>query len=144
MALNTHRVAAAAYIFHSGKLLLLHRVTPPKTLVPPGGRLFVNEDPVEGVKREVREETGLEIEIIGVAHTWFGRITNESEPLLAVNYIAHTNTHDVRLSDEHSEFVWVEREQIRSGEVTTTDDEGHGYRREDLLAAFDLHEKLTT
>jgi 8-oxo-dGTP diphosphatase len=143
MALKTHRVAAATYIFHDGKLLLLRRVTPPKTLVPPGGRLRADEDPVEGVKREVREETGLEIEILGVAHTWFGRITNESEPLLAVNYIAHPQTRGLRLSDEHSEFVWAEREQIESGEISTTDGQGYGYRREDLLEAFDLHAKLT-
>jgi 8-oxo-dGTP diphosphatase len=143
MELKTHRVAAAAYIFWDGKLLLLRRMNPPKTLVPPGGRLHLDEDPVIGVKREVREETGMEIEIIGVAHTWFGRITNESEPLLAVNYIAHTNTNEPRLSDEHSEFVWAEREQIECGATATIDNEGHGYRKEDLLEAFDLYAKLT-
>jgi 8-oxo-dGTP diphosphatase len=142
--MKTHRVAAAAYIFHDGRLLLLRRTAPPKTPVPPGGRLNPDEDPVEGVKREVREETGMEIEIIGVAHTWFGQITEDSELLLAVNYIAHPLTHALKLSEEHSEFIWADRERIASGEIATTDENGHGYRSEDLLKAFDIHKKLTT
>jgi len=33
--------------------------------LPPGGHIEADEDPVQAVLREVREETGLEVEIIG-------------------------------------------------------------------------------
>ncbi|MBU0692826.1 NUDIX hydrolase [bacterium] len=143
MEARTHRVAAAAYIFFGGKLLLLRRTLPPHTLVPPGGRLEVDEDPVAGMRREVREETGLEVRLIGVAHTWFGRITEQAEPLIAINYLAAAGSSDIRLSDEHSEYLWVTREEIAAGKIQTTDDKGRGYQPKDILDAFDRYNRLT-
>jgi len=137
----THRVAAAAYLFRDRKMLLLRRCEPPCTFVPPGGKLELNEDPLDGLRREVREETGLEIEVIGLAHTWFGRITTGDQLLLAINYLATTDHGEVRLSDEHTDYVWVTREQLANGEIDTRDCVGDGYHRDDLLDAFDLFEQ---
>ena len=139
---RTHRVAAAAYIFRDGKLLLLRRSQPPYTLVPPGGKLEIDEDPVAGMRREVREETGLEVKLIGVAHTWFGRITAESELLIAINYLAEPESGALRLSVEHSEYLWVTREEIASGTIPTTDAQGRGYQPQDILDAFERYAKL--
>jgi 8-oxo-dGTP diphosphatase len=142
MNARTHRVAAAAYIFSNEKLLLLHRNNPPHTFVPPGGRLEIDEDPEAGMRREVREETGLEVRLLGVAHLWFGRITVYAEPMLAINYIAEPRSGELRLSDEHSEFLWVTRAEIESGEIQTTDEKGQGYQPKDILDAFDRYAKL--
>jgi len=139
---HTHQVAAAAYIFRDGKMLMLKRAQHPQTFVPPGGKLEVEEDPVAGMRREVREETGLEVELIGVAHTWYGRITSEEHPLLAINYLASWTAGEPRLSDEHSEYLWVDRHQIETRKIITTDELGNGYRREDLLDAFDRFDLL--
>ncbi len=140
----THRVAAAAYVFRGDRMLLLRRVSPPQTFAPPGGRLEVGEDPLEGVLREVHEETGLKPNIIGVAQTWFGRIADGAEPLLCINYLAICTHGEPRLSDEHSEFCWATRAQVRSGDVRTQDEHGHGYRAESLLEAFDRYEAWKT
>jgi 8-oxo-dGTP pyrophosphatase MutT (NUDIX family) len=54
---------ATAYIFHEGKVLLHHHAKLGKWL-PPGGHVEPNETPPEAARREVREETGLEIVFI--------------------------------------------------------------------------------
>lgn len=54
---------ATAYIFHEEEVLL-HYHKKLHTWLPPGGHLEPNETPAEAARREVLEETGLEIEFI--------------------------------------------------------------------------------
>jgi 8-oxo-dGTP diphosphatase len=139
----THRVAVGAYIFHDGRVLLLKRRNSPFTFAPPGGRLSVEEDPVAGIQREVFEETGLRIRLIGLAHVWFGSMDGRMPELLCINYLAESEGSQVRLSEEHSGFVWASREEIASGAVVTLNEEGYGYKPQDILRSFDLHSRLT-
>jgi ADP-ribose pyrophosphatase YjhB (NUDIX family) len=127
----------AAYVFCEGKLLLLRRANPPHTLAPPGGRLEVNEDPLAGLHREIAEETGLTIQVLGLAHVWFGSVDGAQPPLLCLNFVAGSDRGDVRLSGEHSAFMWVTRERIERGNVVTLDAAGHGYQHRDIVSAFD-------
>lgn len=134
-------MAVAAYIFHDDRLLLLRRANPPHTLAPPGGRLEFGEDPLAGLHREIMEETGLTICVLGVAHVWFGSVDGVQPPLLCINYLAETDDHNVRVSAEHFEFVWVSREQIASGDIQTLTASGHGYQPHDILSAFDVYSR---
>lgn len=53
---------ASAFIVDSGRVLLVkHRKL--KLWLPPGGHIDPDEDPIAAVQREVREETGLEVEL---------------------------------------------------------------------------------
>ncbi len=54
---------ATVYIFHESKVLL-HRHEKLGKWLPPGGHLESNETPPEAARREVQEETGLEIRFI--------------------------------------------------------------------------------
>ena len=54
---------ASVYIIENQKVLLLFHQKLQKWL-PPGGHVETNETPSESAKREVKEETGLEIEFI--------------------------------------------------------------------------------
>lgn len=54
---------ATAFVVHEGKTLLhWHRKL--QQWLPPGGHLLPDEDPVAGALREVREETGVEAELL--------------------------------------------------------------------------------
>jgi 8-oxo-dGTP diphosphatase len=139
----SHRVAVAAYIFREGKLLLLKRNKAPFTFAPPGGHLFIEEDPLEGLAREVDEETGLAIRVIGVAHTWFGSVAENHPHLLCINYLAEWQAGNVKLNHEHTEFLWVTREEIATGAVKTLSLDHRGYQAKDLLAAFDLYSRIS-
>ena len=54
---------ASGYVIHSGRALL-HWHPKVGALLPPGGHIEPNEDPAEAVRREVKEETGLSIEVL--------------------------------------------------------------------------------
>src|SRR5690242_1955170 len=65
--MTNFRIAVKAFIIKDDKLLLLKRrsndVHKPGDWDIPGGRLELGEDPFLGLKRETKEETGLDITI---------------------------------------------------------------------------------
>ena len=56
---------ATGFVVH-GDATLLHWHGRVQAWLPPGGHVEANEDPVQAVLREVREETGLEVEVLPV------------------------------------------------------------------------------
>ena len=54
---------ATGFVVHRGSVAL-HWHPKVKAWLPPGGHIEPNEDPVQAVKREVLEETGLEVEVL--------------------------------------------------------------------------------
>jgi 8-oxo-dGTP pyrophosphatase MutT (NUDIX family) len=63
--------------------LLLHRVQPFDAWDPPGGRMEAGEDLVAAVRREVREESGLDVEVWGPCYAFL--TFYRGERLLAVS-----------------------------------------------------------
>ena len=54
----------AIFIVHDGKILLIHHRKLDKWL-PLGGHIELDEDPEQAALREAREESGLEVELLG-------------------------------------------------------------------------------
>ena len=64
------KVAAGALVVRDGRVLLVRRVMEPKRGLwsLPAGFVDADEDPAEAAVREVREETGLVVQIDGLLH----------------------------------------------------------------------------
>jgi 8-oxo-dGTP pyrophosphatase MutT (NUDIX family) len=78
------RVAVVGLICRGdGSWLLLHRTRPSDAWDPPGGRMEQGEDLAEAVRREVAEETGLNIQVGGPCYACLTMY--EGERLLAVS-----------------------------------------------------------
>lgn len=75
------------------------------------GRIDQFEDPEAGLKREIREETGLEDITIGetlsVWHLYRGPKNAEND-LIGITYHATTYSEKITLSKEHAAYRWVE------------------------------------
>ena len=135
----THRVAVTAYIFSGNRVLLLHRVNEPKIWGPPGGRLQLEEDPRLGVSREIFEETGLEIELLGVVDIWFG--SHGGGKLVSIDYLARSSKTEVVLSEEHSDYRWASLEDLKNGNPPLAQREP-AFLLKDFEKAFQLHDIL--
>lgn len=103
--LHTHRVAANAYLIFDDRFLMLKRAKEPFIWGPPGGKLEIDEDPIRGLQREVKEETGLQIRVFQPVTTWFGYFKDQS--LLSVDYLCTSEKNTVALSHEHTHHRWL-------------------------------------
>ena len=66
---------------------------------------MTDEDPIKGLKREVAEETGLQIEVFQPVTTWFGHFNKI--PLISIDYLCTSNSNQINLSHEHRNFRWL-------------------------------------
>ena len=112
-------VGVKALIVHEGKVLLLREAaydegTNEGKWDVPGGRINPEEPILEGLKREVTEESQLVIEteeVLGVFET-FPEIKGESCHVVRVFYRAKAITTNVVLSGDHDLYEWVSLEGL--------------------------------
>ena len=115
-------LTASAFVFHKNKVLLIHHKKFDKWL-PPGGHIDPNETPDQAAIREVKEETGLSIEIIP-NHDFDSSIASplpveanvheagdhlhHNQAFAATTISANITTNERELND----FKWVSYEEI--------------------------------
>jgi 8-oxo-dGTP diphosphatase len=107
----THVTATLGLIFQDRRLLLLKRSTQPQVWAPPGGRLLRDENPIQGLQREVREECGIQIEVVMPTDTWFG--PHDGSLTLGILYVCRYISGRVVLSPEHSDASWFSEEILK-------------------------------
>jgi 8-oxo-dGTP pyrophosphatase MutT (NUDIX family) len=100
----------SVYVVHDGAVLL-HKHKKLGMWLPPGGHIELDEDPVEAVVREAKEETGLDIDLIGNPLVGLPEMPLRRE-LLPPKFI---NRHffDASRTHEHVDFVYVARSLTR-------------------------------
>jgi 8-oxo-dGTP diphosphatase len=81
----------------------------------PGGKLKENENPIVGIKREVKEETDLNVEPIEIEGV-YEMVVNDTDCRFTV-YSARLVSRDVKLSLEHMEYKWADKNEILSMKV---------------------------
>ena len=115
------QLAVSAAIFRDGKVLLVRRArSPGKGFYSlPGGRVEFGESLHTALHREVDEETGLRVEIVGLAG-W--REVLPTGPgaghYLIMTFAARWAGQEPVLNDEHDDFKWLRPEEIADLKVT--------------------------
>lgn len=109
--MENFRVAVKAFIVNpNGELLIIKRrendVHKPGVWDIPGGRLELGENPFEGLKREAKEETGFDIDILNplrVRHF----TSDDGQKITMLVFLCKPSSEEVELSGEHTEFLWI-------------------------------------
>jgi 8-oxo-dGTP diphosphatase len=117
------QLAVSAAIFRDDKILLVRRARSPAKgfYTLPGGRVEFGESLHTALRREVDEETGLNIEIIGLAG-WREALPAASGGgghYLIMSFAARWIANEVVLNDELDDFKWLAPDGL--GGLTLTD-----------------------
>ncbi|HEX9998478.1 MAG TPA: NUDIX domain-containing protein [Abditibacterium sp.] len=113
---NAIDFTVAIFIVHDERVLLIHHRKLNKWL-PLGGHIEPDEDPEAAARREAREESGLEIEIIGERPP-----VNEdgTRALIAPRFL---DIHRISASHEHIGMIYFAR--VQKGEIVLAPAEHH-------------------
>jgi 8-oxo-dGTP diphosphatase len=115
------QLAVSAAIFRDGKILLVRRARSPGQgfYSLPGGRVEFGESLHAALHREVDEETGLKIEILGLAG-WREVLpgTTGGGHYLIMSFASRWIGNEPVLNDEHDDFKWLAPDAIGDLRVT--------------------------
>ena len=105
----------AIILSEKGKFLILHRTSTapsnPNTWDLPGGDLDFGEDVIQGIIREIKEETGLMVKDVKLFDVK-SYINKKDEFWVTIAYIAKSKSDKVELSFEHDKSKWVTSEEF--------------------------------
>ena len=116
---STPLVGVGAVVVHEGRVLLVRRGREPLkgNWTLPGGVLEVGETLTDGVAREVREETGLEVEAVELVEL-LDRIHREERLVryhyVIADYLCRVKGGELRAASDAEAVQWVERAQWNS------------------------------
>lgn len=78
----------------------------------PGGGVEIPEEHEAGLRREIKEETGLEVKDIKPLEVHSAYNTAEDYYVVVICYSCTALQGEVVLSEEHTEYKWVTREEF--------------------------------
>jgi len=124
------RIAAKALILHGSKILILREAATYEEGTNigkyhlPGGRIEPGEPFMDGLLREVKEETGLEVTVEQPLYVgeWHPTIKGEQNHIVAVFFMCRTKNTAVTLSEEHDQYQWIAPEGYGQFPLVDPDD----------------------
>ena len=115
------QLAVSGAIFRDGRVLVVRRArSPGKGFYSlPGGRVEFGESLHTALHREVDEETGLRIEILGLAG-WREVLpaNGGGGHYVIVSFAARWAAGEPVLNDEHDDFKWIDPDRLGDLSVT--------------------------
>jgi len=107
-----------ALIFNpEGKLLLVKTHKWKGNYTIPGGHVELGESLIEALKREILEETGLELiksEFLCYQEFIYDECFHQKKHFIFFDFICHVKSGQVQLNNEAQDFVWVDVKEAYS------------------------------
>ncbi len=116
-------VGLGAVVWHQGKVLMIRRGRPPRAGIwsLPGGGQLLGETVEDGIRREIREETGIEIELLGLLEV-IDSVQRDAEGRILyhytiIDYAARWVSGEVRAGDDAADAGWFAPEDLAGLEL---------------------------
>ncbi len=110
------KITACAFVHSNGKVFIAKRADTKKFLPGkfelPGGHVEYGEDIIAGLKREFREEFGVDIIVEGALYAF--TYMNEEDHVIEVDFLAQLNDPQTKVTlrpEDHSESRWVTKQE---------------------------------
>ncbi len=111
-----HIVPVTAAIEKDGKFLLVKRsdneANYPGKWIYPGGKVEKGEDAIQGLLREIKEETGLEVHDKAALIRTYHFTRSDGGNALGFNFVLQWKAGEVKLGEGLVDYVWVSPEDI--------------------------------
>jgi 8-oxo-dGTP diphosphatase len=116
MSTFVQQVAAKAVIVDDHNRVLIVREAPLETRSHVGqyqivgGRIDPGETFEDALRREVKEEVGIEVEILDPLYVgeWRPKVKGVQYQIIAIFVVCRAKSKDVVLSEEHDHYVWLD------------------------------------
>ena len=111
------KVGVKSIILYNRKVLLVQRADISGTSRSnewefPGGLMEFGEDLHAALRREIKEETGLDdINIEKLLYAITVKVSPERQ-VVGLMYLSHAKGDIVKISEEHIDFMWANKEQL--------------------------------
>jgi len=108
-------VAVTVLIFRDGRMLPMRRSSSqdagPGLWEGVSGRVRAGEDPIAAAKREVVEETGLDVDIRTRPLVSYAAL-RRGDPMTVIVFVGDHRNGEVELSEEHDDFRWCTKAEL--------------------------------
>jgi 8-oxo-dGTP diphosphatase len=116
-------IGIGAVVWREGKVLMVQRGTPPRQGIwsLPGGLQLLGETVAEGIRRELREETGVEVELLGLVDVIDSVQQDATGRILyhytIIDYAARWLSGEAVAGDDAAAVAWVDPTRLHALET---------------------------
>ena len=118
------KVITSGALIRDNKILIVQRASDDETFAGlwelPGGKKEPLESVINSVKRELKEEVGLDIEVLTPVNVfnWSTEKREEVRDATEIIFLVKQENAEIKISSEHSDFKWITEAEIENFNIS--------------------------